>query len=272
MTHHSNEQYSGERPSEEHCSDEELLLEYYGESSESAEHLSACAACNARFNELKALLGEVTLDPPERGEHYGLEVWQEIRHRLPARQSFWHSLLTPMWGFAAAAVVLLAVGFTAGRLWPDADQSAPSSSQVTSVASTATADDEARRRVVLMNVNDHFDRSDGVLAEVMNAAGPRDLSAERQRAADLVAASRLYRRNATVISEPAVAAVLEEVERVLLDIVHQPPQATAADLDAIRRRIDAAGLLFKVRVMTNELQHQLEQPSSPTTPSTSTIG
>jgi hypothetical protein len=140
------------------------------------------------------------------------------------------------------------------------------------VAVSATADDEARRRVVLLTINDHFDRSDGVLAEVMNAGSPRDLSAEQQRAADLVAASRLYRRNAVVINEPAMAAVLEEVERVLLDIVHQPPQATAADLDAIRRRIDAAGLLFKVRVMTNELQHRLEQPSSAPPTSTSTIG
>jgi hypothetical protein len=96
----------------------------------------------------------------------------------------------------------------------------------------------------------------------MNATGPRELSAERLRAADLVAASRLYRQNAVAINEPALAAMLEEVERVLLDIVHQPAQATAADLDEIRRRIDSAGLLFKVRVMTSELQHRLEQPSS----------
>ena len=258
---------------EKHCSDEQLLLEYYGERSESASHLAACAECAARFRELQSLLTDVTLEPPERGEHYGLEVWQAIRHRLPAREPRWFSLLTPRWGVAAAAVLLLAVGFAAGRLWPAAERGEPPTSTVTSVASKTVADEEARRRVVLMTVNDHFDRSDGVLAEVMNAEGPRDLSAERQRAADLVAASRLYRRNATVINEPAVAAVLEEVERVLLDIVHQPSQATAADLDAIRRRIDAAGLLFKVRVMTSELQHRLEQPSSTgaTTP-TPTIG
>jgi hypothetical protein len=254
-----------------HSSDEQLLLEYYGENSDSASHVAACAECAARFRELQALLNDVTLEPPERGEHYGLELWQAIRHRLPAREPRWLSLLTPRWGFAAAALLLLAVGFTGGRLWPDAERGKPPSSTGSSVASNTVADEEARRRVVLMTVNDHFDRSDGVLAEVMNAEGPRDLSAERQRAADLVAASRLYRRNATVINEPAVAAVLEEVERVLLDIVHQPPQASEADLDAIRRRIDAAGLLFKVRVMTSELQHRLEQPSSPTS-STSTIG
>ncbi len=188
-------------------------------------------------------------------------MWQAIRHRLPARQPNWRDLLTPQRGFAAAAAVLLAVGFTAGRLWPQAEQPAASPRAGATVAIAAT-DDEARRRVVLLDMNDHFDRSDGVLAEVMNAAGPRELSGERLRAADSVAASRLYRQNAVAMNEPALAAVLEDVERVLLDIVHQPPQATAADLDEIRRRIDSAGLLFKVRVMTNELQHRLEQPSS----------
>lgn len=247
--------------SKEHCSDEELLLEYYGESSESAAHLSTCAECGARFHELKAMLNGITLEPPDRGEHYGLEVWQAIRHRLPARQPRWHSLLTPQWGLAAAAALLLTVGFAAGRMWPQAEQPASSPTAIATSAADTT-DDEARLRGALLDLNDHFDRSDGVLAEVMNASGPRDLSAERLRAADLVAASRLYRQNAVAINEPALAAVLEEVERVLLDIVHQPAPATAADLDEIRRRIDSAGLLFKVRVMTNELQHRLEQPSS----------
>ena len=263
-----------------HCSDDELLLEYYGEDSGSAMHLSSCAECMARYGALKQMLDDVTMEPPDRGDRYGLEVWQAIRHRLPARESRWQAMLTPRWGLAAAAVLLLAVGFTVGRFWPRVDSTAPPSmalstslSTPNSVTASATGDEEARRRDVLLTVNDHFDRSDGVLAEVMNAESPRDLSAEQQRAADLVAASRLYRRNTVVINEPAVAAVLEEVERVLLDIVHQPPKATAADLDAIRRRIDTAGLLFKVRVMTNELQHRLEQPSSPSaTTSTSTIG
>ena len=257
---------------DKHCSDEELLLEYYGESSESAAHLSTCAECAARFHELTTMLNGVTLEPPDRSEHYGLEVWQAIRHRLPARQPRWHSLLTPQWGLAAAAALLLAVGFTAGRIWPQAEEPAAVPNAVARSAAAAT-DDEARHRMALLDVNDHFDRSDGVLAEVMNASGPRDLSAERLRAADLVAASRLYRQNAVAMNEPALAAVLEEVERVLLDIVHQPAQATTADLDEIRRRIDSAGLLFKVRVMTNELQHRLEQPNpTGTRTPTPTIG
>lgn len=252
-----------------HCSDEELLLEYYGETSRHSAHRHACAECGARYQELRASLDSVTLDPPERGEHYGLEVWQAIRHRLPERERTWHSLLTPQWGLAAAALLVI-VGFTAGRLWPG---STPRPEPTVASSVPDAGEDDARHRVVLSTVTEHFDRSDRVLAEIMNAPEPSDLSAQRQWAGDLVADSRLYRQNAMAVNEPAVAAVLEEVERVLLDIVHQPPDATAADLEEIRRRIDSAALLFKVRVMSNELQYRLAQPSVVrSTTSDSTIG
>jgi hypothetical protein len=256
-----------------HCSDEELLLEYYGEASRRSEHRRTCAECDTRFQELRATLDSVTqsvtLEPPERGEHYGLEVWQAIRHRLPARERTWHSLLTPRWGLAAAAL-LVVVGFTAGRLWQGDPVPEPQSALAVAVPAP---DEDARRRAMLLTVSDHFDRSDRVLAEIMNAPEPDALSAQQQWAGDLVAASRLYRRNAIANDEPAVAAVLEELERVLLDIVHQPPDATADDLDEIRRRIDSAALLFKVRVMSNELQYRLEQPPPvPPTTTDSTIG
>ena len=259
-----------------HCSDDELLLEYYGESTPSA-HLASCAGCADRYRLLQTTLDSVTLEPPARGDHYGVEVWQAIRHRLPAREPWWQSMigLRPVLA-AAAAIVLLVSGFAAGRFWPSDARPGPqivAPGHADAAAVIAAGEDEARRRVVLMTVTDHFDRSDRVLAEIMNAPGPHDLLSERQSAVDLVAASRLYRQNGVVINEPAVAAVLEEVERVLLDVVHQPSTATAADLNDIRHRIESASLLFKLRVMANELQHRLEESSSrATAASPSTIG
>ena len=258
-----------------HHSDDELLLEYYGEAAPSP-HLVTCEECAARYRHLRTTLDSVTLEPPDRSEHYGLEVWQAIRHRLPARESWWQSTLglRPVLA-TAAAIVLLLTGFAAGRFWPSDAQRAPQVASADDVVPTpafTAGEDEARRRVVLWTITDHFDRSDRVLAEIMNAPEPNDLIAERQSARDLVAASRLYRQNAVVINELAVAAVLEEVERVLLDVVHQPSTATAADLNEIRRRIESASLLFKLRVMANELQQRLEESSPATTPSTSTIG
>jgi len=50
--------------------------------------------------------------------------------------------------------------------------------------------------------------------------------------------------------------------RSLLEIVHTPSHVTAARLDEIRRRIDAASLLFKVRVLGDELRRR-EGPDTP---------
>ena len=90
----------------------------------------------------------------------------------------------------------------------------------------------------------------------MNASVPGDISAEQRWAEDLLTTSRLYRQDAVDIGERSVASVLDDLERSLIEIVHSPSQVTAADLDAMRRRIDAAALLFKVRVLSNELQER----------------
>ena len=60
-----------------------------------------------------------------------------------------------------------------------------------------------------------------------------------------------------------------ELERNLIEIVHSPSQISAADLEQIRRRIDAASLLFKVRVMSDELR-QREGARDRSTPRVST--
>jgi hypothetical protein len=93
----------------------------------------------------------------------------------------------------------------------------------------------------------------------MNAPAGGDISTEQRWAEDLVAASRLYRQDAVDAGEQSVALVLDELERSLLEIARTPSRATAARLNEIRRRIDAASLLFKVRVLGNELRQRERQ-------------
>jgi len=64
--------------------------------------------------------------------------------------------------------------------------------------------------------------------------------------------------------------VLDDLERSLLEIVHSPSPISAADLDHIRRRIDAAALLFKVRVMSDELRQREGAPDTAARPRSST--
>ena len=103
----------------------------------------------------------------------------------------------------------------------------------------------------------------------MNAPDSGDISSEQGWADDLLTTSRLYRQDALDAGEQSVATVLDDLERSLLEIVHSPSRISAADLEQIRRRIDAAALLFKVRVMSDELR-QREEPPAPSTPRTST--
>ena len=102
----------------------------------------------------------------------------------------------------------------------------------------------------------------------MNA--PRgDISTEQKWAGDLLDTSRLYRQDAIDAGEASVASVLDELERSLIEIVNSPSRISAADLEQIRRRIDAASLLFKVRVMSDELRQREDAPER-STPRSST--
>src|SRR5687767_12222990 len=140
-----------------HLSDDDLVLHYYGEDERPRRHLGACPECAGRYHALTSVLQAVTMiDVPERGDQYGLEVWQGIRHRVPAPASWWHGLWSWQWAAAAAcAVALIALGFTAGRFWP-----LTSSPEMAAVPRPAADEAQGRRRVLLLTVADHLDQSD----------------------------------------------------------------------------------------------------------------
>jgi|SRR5262245_5372787 len=266
-----------------HYQEEDLILYYYGEGRKRPDierHLDECGTCAATYREIAGTLSMMVEPPlPERGDQYGLEVWQRIRHKLPEQELPWWSL----WFrgerlmLVAAAAVLVLAAFVAGRYLPreQAESESP-------VATTATAPDGGRsaaggggtaadrQRILLSSVADHLDRSARVLTDVMNTSDSRDISAEQRWAEDLLTTSRLYRRDAEDAGEQSVASVLDDLERSLLEIVHSPSQINAADLEQIRRRIDAAALLFKVRVLSDELRQRESAPPDATTPRTST--
>jgi hypothetical protein len=52
------------------------------------------------------------------------------------------------------------------------------------------------------------------------------------------------------------------LERVLIEIAGTAPTASTTDLDVVRQRIDARGLLFKVRVMREQLQERAKKTHS----------
>jgi hypothetical protein len=253
-----------------HYSEEALILHYYGESAARAAmdvetHLERCPECAALYRQVAETLGMIgAAEVPERGDQYGLEVWQRIRHRLSEPDAPWWN----PWArrerlvVLAAAAALVLAAFIAGQRW---GQPARLSSVPAEQASSAPADtSDVRRRVLLTSVADHFDRSERVLTEIVNASDRSDISSEQEWADDLLTANRLYRQDAADSGEYSVASVLDDLERSLLEIVHSPSPISATDLEQIRRRIDAASLLFKVRVMSDEIwQRERGRPERP---------
>jgi hypothetical protein len=60
-----------------------------------------------------------------------------------------------------------------------------------------------------------------------------------------------------------VAGVLDELERVLLDITHAPSRISPRELRELRERLEAEGILFKIRVLGSNVRTQ-EQPAPKT--------
>ena len=74
-----------------------------------------------------------------------------------------------------------------------------------------------------------------------------------------MSASRLYRAAATRAGEPGVASVLEELERLLVDVAHRPAELSAAERIGLVRRIESRGLIFKVRVLGYQVREKQKE-------------
>jgi hypothetical protein len=229
-----------------HLTEEQLVWFYYRELEDPAgveEHLAGCNSCRAAYRELESLLKQVEAPVPERGGEYPSQVWHRLRPRLEPR-SVW---AWPRWVLAAAMAGLVVAAFLAGRFWPG--QPRPTPQPITQAV---------RERILLVAVSDHLERSQMVLLELINNRpnGPVDISAEQQRAEDLVTANRLYRQTAASAGEAGLASVLEELERTLVELVHRPAELSSQDFEELRGRIEAQGILFKIRIIDSQVRQK----------------
>jgi len=229
-----------------HLNEEQLVLHYYGEEGETLiveQHLEECDECRRLYGSLQRTLNSMdTMAVPERGAEYGEQVWRRIESKLPARR-WWQISPAVRWAFSGAAVAaLLALAFLAGRYSPNRP-----------LAPQVARDSHAPERVLLVAMGDYLDRSQMVLVELANAnsKGPLDISAEQERADDLLSETRLYKQTAAATDNTAVTGILDELERVLLDIAHGPSRLSPEELEKFRSRLEAEGILFKIRVVNS---------------------
>ncbi len=109
-----------------------------------------------------------------------------------------------------------------------------------------------------MAVGDHLERSQIALIELVNSPSGStvDISGEQERARDLVTENRLYRQAALTTGEPGVASVLDDLERVLVEIANSPSRMTEDEFDQVRKRIEQQGIIFKVRVFGDSVRER----------------
>lgn len=244
-----------------HLSEQDLILHYYGENADPSpveRHLDACSSCRAAYGELERVLNLVDAMPvPERGAAYETDVWRRVKPQLPhrsepRRRAGWAAALWPAAAMVCAS--LLAGAFLLGRF------SATSRQAQVRPAVASAPDPQLRDRILRSAVADYLDRSGIVLVELANAnpEGGVDISSEQERAANLLTESRLYHQTALRAGDNVVAGVLDELERVLLEIAHAPSRLEPAQLDELRRRLRSEGVLFRIRVLGSTVRNQDE--------------
>jgi hypothetical protein len=241
-----------------HLSEEQLILHYYSEAEDAApieRHLDECTACRAAYGSLERLLNLMEAMPvPERRADYETRVWRRLEPHLARR---WH-IPVPVapWRWAApgmAMAALLVGAFVAARVYP-AHRSRPQQPV------ERAADPRLQERILKLAVGDYLDRSGAVLLELANAnpSGPVDISSEQERAAALLSESRLYHQTALRTGDAVVASVLDDLERVLLEITHAPSRLERVQVEGWRDHIRAEGVLFRMRVLGSSVQRQDE--------------
>jgi Zn-finger nucleic acid-binding protein len=256
-----------------HLTDDDLVLHFYGEARpghEAAveEHLRTCPACQAVWTDLAETLRLVdNARAPEPDDAFEQRMWARVQDALsapdvdvapargrvlPFRISDRFAVPFAMLATAAAAVIL--VFALTGRLWPTAAPKAPAVTKA-----TTTLEPAARERVLLTALDEHFQRSEMLLVELMNASatGTADeLRFERQTADDLVASSRLYRQSAQLNGNVRLAQMLDELELVLVEVARAPDRVDRTDLRSLRARIENDDLLFKVRAVSKQIEER----------------
>ncbi|HTF23241.1 MAG TPA: hypothetical protein VK937_04905 [Candidatus Limnocylindria bacterium] len=242
-----------------HMTEEELIAYREGVAEQRTAisgHLAVCEECRGELERIEAVLAALdTLTVPDPGADYGRQVWREIAPRLAEKPEPWWQVWMEPRRLAAAGVIvaLIVAAFVAGRI-----------TRPGKTSDNIANKEQVRERVLVVAVGEHLGHSERMLVELSNAE-PSDpaqkqvnISAEQRRAEDLLQENRLYRQTALQEGDAGLASVLDELERVLLDVAHSPEEVTPAQLEAIQKKIAGRGILFKVRVVNKELQQRQE--------------
>ena len=244
-----------------HPSDDDLILHFYGETGAERTridaHLGRCPTCRSAWADLRDTLTLVdSAATPDPGAGFERIMWARVQQALPAPPSGWDRIRRFFPLGALAALVLAAVG--AAYQWRAIDTAPETGAGATTLTSADGAGGTARtrERVLLTALDSHFEQTEVLLTELMNASHVTvddgvDLSFERDTADELVFSGRLYRLTALQNGHAHYVRMLDDLETVLIELARGPQRPSSTEVESLRARIDDASLLFKVRAVSD---------------------
>jgi len=237
-----------------HLTEEELVLRYYGEAGGAGaeEHLDSCDGCRANLVSMARVLDAMDgLEVPEPLDGLSNRVWQRIAPELGGIARALEGLVAPGRLAAVGAMAALVIAaFLAGRVFTAPD------------AGVGGFRGRCASGFMLVAVGEHLEQSQMILIELMNsnAKGTVDISEEQQRAQDLIGENRLYRQAALRTGDNPYRTCWTNWSGLLLDVAHSPSKLNSAEFEQIRQRIEADGILFKIRVVGSNLREREAAP------------
>jgi hypothetical protein len=243
-----------------HLSEDDLILHYYGEVERADQarvdtHLASCAECQLAKHQLARVMAMVdAASPVEAPAGFERIAWARLEPALGNNKRSWRSVFWfPQWALAGGVAALLVAAFWAGRI-SGGDPLHPGSS-------AAVVAEVEPGRVLQSAVGDHLDRTQMMLVELVNAETDHAdvLVGEQARAADLVAANRLIRQSALKSGDAQIVDILEDLERVLLEIANAPADVSSKEITDLQSRITGEDLLFRLRVIASEMRQQQQR-------------
>jgi hypothetical protein len=226
-----------------HLSEEDLILLYYGEPGVPANagaHLTECPDCARQARSLAMLLDECRNWPAaEPAPGFETRLWRGVSARMPGKET----RRPRLFALAAALAFLVIAAFLVGRVTTH-----------TAPPITAGLSSQARERVLQISLADHLDRAEILLTNLSNGITP-----DRGRAADLVSEGRLLRSALMTSGDTGTLALVDDVERFLLEAANEPEHPADAEMTTLRRRIEDDSLIFKIRIIKSNLRTRGQQ-------------
>lgn len=256
----------------EHLTEAELIDYGYGEGDRSAieGHLFACPECEKAYGALQLELAEMKFaEPPAHDAEYGQRVWERLEGRLiayPARKRSWLGIIRAATGtagwwrvlsYAAACGVLVACGFAGGRLWDGWQAQIAANKHSTSPPVNTANTNQPPRRVVVVVLSDHLDRSERLLVELkhVDADSTEMVSPLRDEAKSLLTANRICRKEVKEDDDPALGTALDHLDTLLAEMANEPGGLNKATIARLQDEMNKDGLLFEVRVLRSRISH-----------------